>query len=189
MPRPYNVRRMDQLESLALPIRTEIVESVSFLGPSSVAEMARVTGQKRPAVHFHVRKLMEVGLLLEAGARGEGRRRQTLYKTPGTPVYAVYDRNDPANVELIAQYARNILSRAGRLLAAAFARGTRTPGGPRRETYATQRTSWLDAEGLAEVNALIEEIEGRMLPSSETSDRRLFSLTLTLSPVPTEEKP
>jgi predicted transcriptional regulator len=68
----FDIKSHEQLREMALPIRTEIVEIVSFLGPCSIRELARYMGRKRPALHFHVARLMEVGLLLEAGATESG---------------------------------------------------------------------------------------------------------------------
>ena len=63
-PRPFRIRSLVQLQTVALPVRTEIVESVSFLGPCSVRDLSRILGRKRPALHFHVLKLLEVGQIL-----------------------------------------------------------------------------------------------------------------------------
>lgn len=189
MPQPYDVTSLDQLEMLALPIRTEIVETVSFVGPCSVGDMARLLGAKRPVLHFHVGKLLEVGLLQEAGTRGEGRRRAQLYRTPGAPIYVVYDRDDPCNVEITSQYARNMLARAQRLLAQAFASGKATTNGPDRDTYAAQLTAWLSNEEIAEVNGLIERLHEIMRPAETIAGKQLLSLTLGLAPLhPGEER-
>jgi DNA-binding transcriptional ArsR family regulator len=180
---PYDILELAQLEALTLPIRTEIMETVSYIGPCSVSDLARHLGAKRPVLHFHVRKLLDTGLLLEAGTRGEGQRRENLYRTPGTPMYVVYDRDDPENVAITTQYARNILARAQRLLAQAFESGRICTGGDGRDTYAAQLTAWLTDEELATVNELIEQLHEVMKPSEPSDAKRLHTLTLALAPI------
>lgn len=182
-PKPFRIRSLRQLEALALPVRTEIVETVSFLGPCSVGELARLLGRKRPVLHFHVDKLVGVKLLVRCGERGTGRQRETLYRTPGTPVFVVYDRDDPRNVELTARYSRNMLSHTTRLLARALRSRSIRTSGPHRDTYVAQMTAWLSDSELAEVNKLIERLHARLRPSPKTEGKKLCSFVLALTPL------
>ena len=183
MTTPFDITSHEQLEAMALPIRTEIVEVVSYLGPCSIRELARFMDRKRPVLHFHVSKLVEVGLLLEAEARGEGRRREMLYRTLGAPLYVVYDRDDPFNVEMTIRYSKNILARAQRQLAASFSSGTAVTDGKGRDTHATQMTAWLSKSELTRANRLIQELQELMQPTEKITGKRLFSLTLGLAPM------
>ncbi len=179
----FDIRSIEQLEAMSLPIRTEIVESVGSLGTCSVADLSRVTGRKRPALHFHVDKLVEVGLLIAAGDRGEGRSREVLYRTPGYPMYFVYDRNDPKNIEMTTRYSKNLLTQAQRFLAGAFRSTTIRTSGRRRDTYVTQMTSWLTATELAQVNKHINALHDIMRPRTAHEGKRIFRITLALSPL------
>ena len=38
----FDIKSHEQLEAMALPIRTEIVEVVSYLGPCSIRDLARL---------------------------------------------------------------------------------------------------------------------------------------------------
>jgi hypothetical protein len=179
----FDIKSHEQLREMALPIRTEIVEIVSFLGPCSIRELARYMGRKRPALHFHVARLMEVGLLLEAGDRGEGRRRESLYRTVGAPLYMVYDRDDPLNVDMTIRYSKNILSRAQRQLADSFSSTRAVTDGPERDTHATQMTAWLSKSELARLNKILGELGDLLKPSDKIEGRKLYSLTLGLAPI------
>ncbi len=179
----------EQLATLSLPVRTEIVECVASLGPCSIRELADVMSQKRPVLHYHVDKLVAVGLLIPAGERGTGRRRQQLYSAPGKQVFIVYDRDDPRNVDLTTRYTKNLFTRAYRLLSRAFSSGTVQTSGPERDTYATQMTAWLAKEELVAVNKLIAELHSRLQPTKSSKNKRLYSLTLGLSPLHPEGEP
>lgn len=179
----FDIESHEQLEAIALPIRTEIVEVVSYLGPCSIRDLARLMDRKRPLLHFHVAKLVAVGLLLQAGERGEGRRRELLYRTIGGPPYVIYDRDDPFNVEMTIRYSKNILARAQRQLADSFASGAAITDGKHRDTHATQMTAWLSRSELARANRMIEELQKLLKPSKEIEGKQLFSLTLGLAPL------
>ena len=179
----FDIKSHEQLEAMALPIRTEIVEVVSYLGPCSTRDLARLMDRKRPVLHFHVSKLVDVGLLSKAGERGEGRRRELLYRTRGGRLYVVYDRDDPLNVEMTVRYSRNILSRAQRQLADSVSSGTATTDEKTRDTHATQMTAWLSSSELAQVNRKIEELNELLKPSQEIEGKQLISLTIGLAPL------
>ena len=179
----FEIKSHEQLDAMALPVRTEIVEAVSYLGPCSIRDLARLMDRKRPVLHFHVSKLVDVGLLLEAGERGEGRRRDLLYRTIGGPPYVVYDRDDPFNVEMTIRYSKNVLARAQRQLADSFSSGAAITDGKSRDTHAMQMTAWLSNSELAQVNRMIEEFQTVLKPSQEIEGKQLFSLTLGLAPL------
>lgn len=70
---------MEQAECLASVARSEVFWSISFLKPSSIAEIA--AGLDRPAntTTYHVNELVRVGLLMVAGERMSKTRREKLY--------------------------------------------------------------------------------------------------------------
>jgi hypothetical protein len=183
MPTGFDIKSHEQLEAMALPIRTEIVEIVSCLGPCSIRDLARIMDRKRPLLHFHVARLVDVGLLSEAGERGEGTRREQLYRTLGGPLFVVYDRDDPFNVEMTVRYSKNVLARAQRQLAKSFSSGAAVTDGKSRDTHATQVTAWLSNSELARVNQLIDELQGLLKPSPKIEGKQLLSLTLGLAPL------
>jgi len=179
----FKIRSPEQLEAISLPIRTEIVECVACLGPCSVGDLSEIMGQKRPVLYFHVEKLVAAGLLLPDGERGEGRRREITYRTPGTPVYIIYDRDDPHNIELTTRYSKNLFTQIQRQLAKAFASRAAVTNGPSRDTYANQMTAWLSADELSEVNDLIKKLTVLMKPSQPAPGKSLHNLTLGLAPL------
>jgi len=179
----FDIKSHEHLAAMALPIRTEIVEIVSNLGPLSIGDLSRLMDKKRPLLHFHVSKLLAIGLLLGAGERGDGRSRELLYRTPDGPLYVVYDRNDPINVEMTARYSKNILARAERQITKSFSLGSAVTNGKNRDTHATQMTAWLSNRELAKLNQLVEELRDLMKPSQEIKGKQLLSLTIGLAPL------
>lgn len=181
--RVHKVRSNEQLEALVLPLRGEIVDTVAALGPLSVAEVARHLGKRRPAVHYQVNHLLELGLLLPAGTRGEGRKSEALFKTPGRSIGVVFDAKDPKNVEFTVACVKRALSRAQRVIAQAFTwPGIKTKG-PGRNTHSSQVTCRLDAKQLAEVNECIDRLHALCAPTTLQAEGDLYLFTLAVSPL------
>jgi len=149
----------------------------------SAADIARLLGKRRPAIHYQVKYLAELGLLEPAGKRGSGRREQVLFRTPGRPMGVVFRRGDPDNVRLTIAYVKSLLQRARRVISKAFESPRVRTRGERRNTHATQITCRLDGEQLKAVNRCIEELRSLCSPETLEADGELFLVTVTLSPI------
>ncbi len=180
--RTYKIRSKEQLRTLVLPLRTEIVGIVAELGPHSAADLSDLLGKHRPAIHYQIQRLLEVGLLEVAGTRGTGRNAETLYQTPGKSMDVVHQPDDPAVVELTIRYAKSLLQRAGRVLARAFAAPGARTSGRHRDTHANQITCRLNRSQLEAVNECIEQLYELCAPETLRDEGDLFLVTLTLSP-------
>jgi hypothetical protein len=71
----------DQLECLASPVRNEVFSTFLVLGPSSTADAAKEMDCSPERLHYHVRHLVKVGLLVKAGSRQSGKREEAIYQT------------------------------------------------------------------------------------------------------------
>lgn len=188
--RRFVVTDPHQMEALSLPIRTEIVEMVAYLGPCSIRELAEMLGRKAPALTYHVRFLEERGLLLEAGTRGEGRNREVVYQVPGQPfLVGLDDPSDTRKVDLIGRYTRNMLRRAERALLRALPRGRRGlwRNGP-APFMLRQHTCWVDEEKLARIHEHVAAIAELTQPSPPQEGDHLFLVTVTISSLDTPQR-
>ena len=64
-----------QRDALTSPVRQEILEHLVQIGPSSVRDLADRLERTPHALHYHVRRLLEVGLIAHTGSSKSGRRR------------------------------------------------------------------------------------------------------------------
>ena len=71
-----------QIAALTSPRRLDIGDALAASGPLSVRALAAQIGAKPSALYHHLAKLIEVGLVVEAGTRIVNRKRETLYATP-----------------------------------------------------------------------------------------------------------
>jgi DNA-binding transcriptional ArsR family regulator len=194
-PRRGKIRDPRQIRALASAVRQEIVDTAQALGPCAVADLARELGRAPDALYYHVRALLRVGLLVEAGARGAGRRREALYATPspGRGMALVYDLDDPENAAAVTAVVAGMLRATGRNFAAAYRAGReRRPGaavvsGRRRNLWAARVEGWLDEEDLGEVNELLDRLrrlfERPRGAGAAGRSRRLHAFTFVIAPL------
>ena len=90
----YLIKRPEQIELLASPLRQEIVDAVRAMGTCSARELAVELGTSPDSLYYHLRKLVAVGLLVSEGKRSATRRHEEVFRTPGDSMRAVYDLGD-----------------------------------------------------------------------------------------------
>lgn len=183
----YSIRRPEQIRALRSPVRQEIVDTVQSLGTCSVADVARELGRHADGLYYHVRTLVHVGLLLPAGERREGGRREALYSTrsPDHTMRLHYDPDDPANAAAVLGAVASMLRTTERDFARAFGPEAETEG-PQRNLWAGRVRSWLSDEDLVAVNRLLGELEA-ILGRTKTPGRdRLHAFTFVLAPIPAQ---
>lgn len=78
----YWIMERAQIAALTSPRRLDIIDALAGAGPLSVRALAAQIGARPSALYHHLARLIEVGLVAEAGARTVNRKRETLYKTP-----------------------------------------------------------------------------------------------------------
>lgn len=76
---PQQDFNLEQVRSLASPIRSEVFWSFSSREKFSVAEVAKSLGKSAQTVHYHVNELVKVGLLIAVGERKQRARIEKLY--------------------------------------------------------------------------------------------------------------
>ena len=183
------VRDPLQIRALGSAVRQEIVDTAQALGPCSVADLARELGRPADTLYYHVRALLRVKLLEEAGERGSGREREALYATPSPDrgLSLVYDLEDPENAAAVTRVVGGMLRATQRGFAAAYRPGAAVTEGPRRNLWAARVEGWLADADVEEVNRLLERLRSivdRPRPLAEpSSGHRLHVLTFVLAPL------
>ncbi|MEM9166662.1 MAG: helix-turn-helix domain-containing protein [Planctomycetota bacterium] len=181
--RRFDITEPAQLEAMALPIRAELVDLVSGLGPMSCREIAAMLGKRRPAIHYQVNVLLETGLLVPAGTRGSGRDQVDLVRTPAREMRLSFDPSDDLVVAHMVTHVRLALQRAQRLLGRAFRSRQARTRGPHRDTRITQSTCRLNRDQLASVNRMIDALVAEASPTEADLDGTHYLLTVALAPL------
>ncbi len=173
-----------ELEAVTSPVRQEVLEQLDHRGPASVAELARRTGRRTTALHYHVKLLHRAGLLRLAGRRPSGSRTEALYAL-AAPRFAV--AGAAASPAVLRSAVRTIgasLRLAQREAAAAILSGDVGAFGRARAFHSRRHRGSLSAAALARVNRLLDEIaslfEAENRRSASASE--VFAVTFVLSP-------
>ncbi len=99
--------------------RFEVVEVMRFLAPCTVAELAANLGRAADTLYPHLRKLMKIGLVVEAGFRKTGRHAEQVFDLAADDVD--FDALDSAQLrKVIVRMQSMFLSVAKRGLRDAF---------------------------------------------------------------------
>lgn len=175
---------LPRLRALASPIRQEIVDTLQSLGQASIAELARRLGRPADGLYYHVRALVSVGLVVDAGQRAAGRGEERVYRTfaPGRPLRLRYRPGHRPSAAALRRLVGSMVRTARR----DFDAGLSLPGaavqGARRALWAGRNKGWLSPAELERVNQLLAEL-GELLSSGPSRERaRMFALTYVLAP-------
>jgi DNA-binding transcriptional ArsR family regulator len=180
-PKIYVIRERKQLAALVSAARQEIVDVLSQMGTVSVAELATALGRPADAIYYHVRVLKRAGLVRSAGNRGEGRRREELFRTVSPDLRLEYKRGDGGNGREISAIVSSMLRLGARDFRRAYQRGDAKVSGSGRELWALRTTGWLKAEEIASVNRGIHSLARTV--SRPTGRGKLYGVTVLLTPL------
>lgn len=182
---PLTIADPKQIRALASPVRQEVVDTVQALGPCSVAEIAAELGRPADGLYYHVRALLRVGLLVEAGERSAGRRCERLYATPSGErgMQLRYAPGDPENVEAVTRVVGGMLRVTQRDFSVALRSGRVVVEGPRRDLWAARMKGWFSDAELEEVHDLLDRLRELLERPRRDDGQRLHALTFVLAPV------
>jgi len=178
----YIIRSKRQMRALAASTRQEIVDVLARMGTVSVAELA--TALRRPAdsLYYHLRILKRVGLVLSAGSRRLGGRREALFRTVAQELILRYELGKNGNGREINAIVSSMLRLGTRDFSRSFATADASVAGPNRELWALRTTGWLSQDQIAEVNRYIDKI--RQVMVTQGRNGRLYAVTIVLTPLP-----
>jgi DNA-binding transcriptional ArsR family regulator len=172
-----------QIEALASPVRQEIVDVVHATGACSAGEIAELLGRAQDGLYYHIRALLKVGLLREAGVRETARRDEILYDVPGRPLRLRYRPGDRRNAAAVTRTIRSMLRLAERNFARALGRDDLVVRGLSRNIWGGRFKGWLTPAELREVNKHLRAISEIAQGGGRRRGAALHEVTFVLSPV------
>jgi hypothetical protein len=173
------IKDVKQIRALESPRRQEIVDAVAAIGPCSILDLADHLGRAADSLYFHVKKLVQVGLLLEKEKRKAGRHVWAIYSLPSRQVRIVYRQAMMGSIQrVVAGAMRLSLREFNQSVAQAGGQFT----GPNRNIWGGRTKGWLSDSELREVNQLLERILHVMSRHGPASGRRMHTLGWVLAP-------
>lgn len=176
-----------QIRALSSPIRQDIIDAVTAIGPCSVAELAAMLGKPADGLYYHVKRLLAVRLLREIPSDGNGRGELRL-DVAHKALYLDYQPASRASKSAVLRVIGAMLRSAERTFRRAFRADVAVVKGPRRNLWAGRMRGALSPQELAEANVLLDRLitlmrSGRRDRSGDRSaSRSLYELTFVLSP-------
>lgn len=189
-PKIHTIEGEAQRRAFSSPLRQEILGYFAAGRSLSVREVAELMGRPPSGIHYHVRLLVQSGLLIKSGERREGRRREAEYSlaADAIAVPSHSQSSDEGENSLALETMASAFRMAERDMEAALSGGTARSEGDDRNFYAIRTHLRLSRREMAELNRRLDALLGVVLESirrAEPSDEDEFvSLTLALVPLP-----
>lgn len=178
---PYWVLRKDQLYCLRSAVRMDLVDHLAGRGPLSVRELGEAVGMKPSAVYHHLRQLIAVELVREAGARVANRKSEKLYETPSRRMRLRRALEDPANAAIMRELVEALCRQAERDFAGGQKAGGNPSPGPDRSLGFFRLISRPTPDALARLNATLDQLFD-ILWEEPDPDQPAIALTWILAP-------
>lgn len=171
-----------EIDLLASPIRIEIIDTLEALGqPASVAELAAELGRPADGLYYHLRPLVDVGLVEEESA-ADGRRYRTR-TGPEKRLRLHYRPGDTPTAKAVGRAAASQLRMSGRDFERALADPASVVDGAQRELWAARSKGWVDAEELAEINRLLARVLDLLHRPKAACGDKLIALSWIMAPL------
>lgn len=179
---PYWITDKKQLAALASPLRQEIVDAVSAAGACTIVRIAEVLSCQPDRLYFHIRRLVAVGLLIQRGVNGNGRKAAAVYDVPGRPLRIRHNQRSKEEVRSVTAIQDAILRLSRRDLKHALASPDSVTGGDYRDTRAGRSRGWLTPAELRRLNRLVERMHELVRRGSWRPGTKPIALTFIIAP-------
>jgi DNA-binding transcriptional ArsR family regulator len=179
--RVYVIKEKKQLAVLVSPVRQEIADVLAQMGTASVVEIAAALGRPADALYYHLRALKQSGLVLHAGSRASGRRREELFRTVAPDMMLHYDLKNRGNARSVTAIVGSMLRLGIRDFRRTFENGNAAVSGAGRELWALRQTGWLLRQEVVRMNKSIERLKNTV--SKRHRGGRLYAITVLLTPL------
>lgn len=186
------VTRAAAVEALAYPLRQELVDTLqAFGGEAAAGELAEHLGRPVDGLYYHLRLLVECGLLAEQRGRNRAGRMERRYRisAPGEgPLRLAYRPRQARNAEAVRKVVAGMLRIAGRDFVRALADEDVVVEGERRQLWAARGKGWVSDAQLVEMNQLLTRVLALLEQGRDDDRPHLMSLCFAMTPVAARPK-
>ncbi|MCH9688708.1 MAG: helix-turn-helix domain-containing protein [Deltaproteobacteria bacterium] len=184
-PKIHWIREPERIAAMSSPVRQAILDRIEALGPCSVADLARSLDRPADALYYHVRQLLKVGMLVEAGSRSTARRDEALFDFPHSRWHIAYDLDDPDNVAAVGKATAALLRQAGRDFDDGLQHPKAVTRGLTRNLWSLRLEARLGRDQLRAINEHLQAIIDILRDARHAKRKRgsLLSLSWVLAPL------
>jgi DNA-binding transcriptional ArsR family regulator len=155
--RVHWVLKHGQLMALINPVRHEILDRLTALGPLSARRLAQALGRKQTAIYQHLRTLERAGLIFKC-AQQQGRGGAIVYRPVAALVRLARAPRIPGNRAVMAKMARTVGAQAARDYSRGFQSPLWTLDGPARNHWFFRLVTAPSPGRLRRINTLLDEL-------------------------------
>jgi DNA-binding Lrp family transcriptional regulator len=172
----------EEVEAVASPVRMEIIRHLQSHERCTVAELASYMRRSADSLYYHVRRLLEAGVLERVGSRPAGRREEAVLALSAQGLTFAVEEAAGAGAVAAIRTTRDILREAEENLRRAV---DRDPAGARSwdAPVVARLRSRLDVAGRAEVLAHLDAISEIFIRCKSDGDGTPHELTMLLVPL------
>lgn len=180
-PRPFRVKSARVLRVLNSPERMAVVEALQESSPRSASELAERLECGVPAAHYHLKRLIEIGLVEEAGQRETGARPERLFQLTAPDIVLEPERLTPSFRREMVRGVRSFLRTSERDFGVALEDdgAAHRAAGRLRITRDVVR---LSDEDLAELSEKLLAIDDFLRERNDAAKEHRVGLTILLAP-------
>lgn len=175
----------ETIRLLGSPIRQDLVDYLEWAGPSTVAELAAGLGTRPDRLYYHLERLREAGLVIEAEREAAGGK---VVELTGPSVALSYRLGDPERAAALTDAVGAMLRSAERRFEGALTgeAGEIELEGAARNVWASRVRGRLADSDLEEANRLIARLHRLFQRSRGRSHRagRMHEVSVVLVPLP-----
>ena len=169
------------LQTLASPLRMDLLQAFALDEALTVQDLSERVGKPQSSLYYHIRKLVEIGVLVEVESRRKGRRYEAVYKIAAERIQIEADPASSVQQELASRLMSSVLRQAAREFQTALESGALS------EDEATQvgrrQRAWLTESELDQINKLLDRIEKICAKGRPAEGRRLHSILSLIVPL------
>lgn len=173
------------LSALVSTVRQEIVDTIEAIGgDAAVADIAAQLGRPADGIYYHLRRLVDGGVLRAGDDPGDGRGRRYRTAAPrGKRVRLKYGRGSHTNNATVAKVIGGLLRTAERDFRKALRSGEASGEGTLRDLWASRLKGWVGADDLREINHLLARLSELLQQPRAARRDRLVTLAWVLAPI------
>lgn len=159
----------------------EILQAFTGTPRLTVRDLAEKLGKPRGSLYYHVRKLAQIGVLVEVERFLVGRRYESVYEVLAERITVGSDASTPAQRDATVKFVWSTLRQVGREFEAAMDAGL--IGGEDGQEVGRRQLAWLSDADRTRVQDLFARIEKICRNADASKQRTPYSITCLAVPL------
>ncbi len=172
-----------QRNTLASPLRLEIIGFFEHGGQLTVRDVAEKLKRPIASMYFHIHKLVKAGLLVEVSTRGNGRSAEIVYGAIADRIAIQLNPRSPTSVNAAVTAVRSALRQVSREFEAAVCSSALKDSLKEDDVAVRRQRVWLTAEDAVEARKRLDAIERFLMRKSCLAMGDEYTWTSLLIPV------